>query len=147
MAQLHLHLHRHPATQLASLKSRSCANIRRSDLLSGARKYALIDRLWALPEGDRLCHGDCHMMNLIGSPGSEVAVDWLDACCGGARRGCVSLLLTDEVVKLTDEVDKSRPGVVLSKNLFRGCERERKSNTGLAAIHTSGSPRRGAAGR
>ena len=39
-------------------------------------------RLAARPTGDRVCHGDFHPWNLIGSGSSQVIVDWLDACSG-----------------------------------------------------------------
>lgn len=40
---------------------------------------ALLDRL---PEGDRLCHGDFHLGNMMGSWTSPVVVDWGDAARG-----------------------------------------------------------------
>lgn len=82
MALLHLRVHSHPGTQLAALKARLAANIRRTDILSETRQHALLSALAAMPDGDRLCHGDFHPMNILGPLGRQVLVDWLDACAG-----------------------------------------------------------------
>lgn len=35
-----------------------------------------------LPDGEALCHGDCHPGNIIISAGGPVAIDWNDAATG-----------------------------------------------------------------
>lgn len=35
-----------------------------------------------MPDGDRLCHGDFHPHNILGPPGGETLIDWLDASRG-----------------------------------------------------------------
>ena len=82
MAILQLRLHSHPATQLGSLKARLAANIRQATILGASRRDALLTRLAQLPEGGRLCHGEFHPSNILGCPGHETLVDWLDASCG-----------------------------------------------------------------
>lgn len=82
MATLQSRVHAHPGTQFASLKARLAANIQRAEGLAAARRHVLLDSLAAMPEPDRLCHGDFHPGNIMGPPGQEVLVDWLDA-----RRG------------------------------------------------------------
>jgi aminoglycoside phosphotransferase (APT) family kinase protein len=82
MAKLHLRVHAHPGMQFAGLKARLVANIREVGILGSARQDALLDKLAELPDGDRLCHGDFHGMNILGLPGEETVIDWLDA-----RRG------------------------------------------------------------
>ena|SRR5438093_5624938 len=47
------------------------------DLRAGALKI-----LDTLPQGDRLCHGDLHLGNLIGSWSRPAIIDWGDACRG-----------------------------------------------------------------
>jgi aminoglycoside phosphotransferase (APT) family kinase protein len=39
-------------------------------------------RLQALPEGERLCHGDFHPFNILGPPSRPTLIDWLDASSG-----------------------------------------------------------------
>jgi Ser/Thr protein kinase RdoA (MazF antagonist) len=80
MARLQIAIHGHPGTHLGSLKTRLAANIAR--MPDEALRRRLLHGLAALPEGDRLCHGDFHPWNILGPPGREVVVDWLDACAG-----------------------------------------------------------------
>jgi aminoglycoside phosphotransferase (APT) family kinase protein len=83
MALLQLRVHCQPGTQFASLKARLRANIQQSTAILGeARQSALLSRLAVLPEGDRLCHGDFHPLNILGPMGRETLVDWLDATYG-----------------------------------------------------------------
>ncbi len=50
-------------------------------------------------DGDRLCHGDFHPLNLLGSPGHETLVDWLDATRGDpAADVCRSYVLIKRMV-------------------------------------------------
>jgi aminoglycoside phosphotransferase (APT) family kinase protein len=98
MARLQSAVHARPATQFASLKTRLAANIREARGLGEARRHALLDRLATLPEGDRLCHGDFHPMNILGPPGGAALVDWLDASRGDpAADVCRSFLLMRSV--------------------------------------------------
>src|SRR4051794_20077932 len=80
MAGLQLRIHAHPGAELGRLNARLSANIERATMLGPARQRLLRDGLAALPEGDRLCHGDFHPWNILGPIGSAVVVDWLDAC-------------------------------------------------------------------
>ena len=82
MALLHLRIHNCQAAHFACVNARLAANIRQTVMLGEARQKALLEGLAALPEGDRLCHGDFHPMNILGSPGREMVVDWLDASRG-----------------------------------------------------------------
>jgi aminoglycoside phosphotransferase (APT) family kinase protein len=82
MAQLQVRVHGHPGTHLADLKAKLAANIRQAKMLGETRQNALLDGLAMLPQGDRLCHGDFHPMNIMGPPGRELLVDWLDASRG-----------------------------------------------------------------
>ncbi|MBV9247878.1 MAG: phosphotransferase [Acetobacteraceae bacterium] len=82
MAQLHLQVHSQPATQLASLKARLEANIRRASMLGELRRNRLLAELAAMPDGGSLCHGDFHPYNIMGPFGREVLIDWLDTSRG-----------------------------------------------------------------
>jgi aminoglycoside phosphotransferase (APT) family kinase protein len=64
------------------MRARLQADIRTTAILGPERRRLLLDGLAALPEGDRLCHGDFHPWNIMGSPGQPILVDWVDACCG-----------------------------------------------------------------
>jgi aminoglycoside phosphotransferase (APT) family kinase protein len=94
MARLHSRLHSHPGTGLDSLKARLASNIRRATKLGEARQEVLLEQLELMPEGDRLCHGDFHPLNILRPPGGEIIVDWLDATRGDpAADVCRSFVL------------------------------------------------------
>jgi aminoglycoside phosphotransferase (APT) family kinase protein len=53
-------------------------------LLSMRERDALLAALHALPEGDRICHGDFHPGNVMLGPDGDVILDWVDATRGQA---------------------------------------------------------------
>ncbi len=99
MALLQRRVHSHQATQLGSLKLRLEANIGQATALGEMQRNALLSRLAGMPDGDRLCHGDFHPLNLLGPPGHETLVDWLDATRGDpAADVCRSYVLMRRMV-------------------------------------------------
>ncbi|WP_026782853.1 phosphotransferase family protein [Pleomorphomonas koreensis] len=108
MARLHRDLHERPGSGLPSLKAPLSANIRRTNLLDAASRDRLLSQLDALPDGDRLCHGDLHPWNIHGDGEDVMILDWLDACAGPpAADVCRSYLLIRPVdpATATDYVD------------------------------------------
>jgi aminoglycoside phosphotransferase (APT) family kinase protein len=94
MVRLHRQMHDRSAARLSSLRARLAANIRDAERLDAACRDRLLVKLEAMPDGDRLCHGDFHPWNILGSPGQAVIVDWLDACHGNpAADVCRTYLL------------------------------------------------------
>jgi len=70
------------------------AKLGRAPVLSADQRRRLLSRLEALPDGDRLCHGDFHPWNILGSPSSALVIDWLDATQGSpAADACRAFLL------------------------------------------------------
>jgi aminoglycoside phosphotransferase (APT) family kinase protein len=54
----------------------------------------LLSGLAGMPEGDRLCHGDFHPVNVMGETSRPFVIDWPDACRGDpAADVCRSFLL------------------------------------------------------
>jgi len=82
MARLHRRLHAAGATRLPGLKTVLAANIRKAAALDDRRRRGALDRLATLPDGDRLCHGDFHPFNVLGSVRKPTVIDWLDASRG-----------------------------------------------------------------
>ena len=69
-------------------------NIAGTGLLDEPLKQILLGRLADMPEGDRLCHGDFHPINVLGQNSWPMVIDWPDACCGDpAADVCRSYLL------------------------------------------------------
>jgi aminoglycoside phosphotransferase (APT) family kinase protein len=81
-AELHRRIHACLAPPMARLVDRLERDIRSADAIDDIRRARLLRDLRRMPDGDRLCHGDFHPFNVIGSPENAVVVDWLDA-----RRG------------------------------------------------------------
>jgi tRNA A-37 threonylcarbamoyl transferase component Bud32 len=63
MARLYVAIHCHAAVSLANLKLRLAS-------------------LAAMPDGDQLCHGDFHPLNILGDADRHWVIDWPDACRG-----------------------------------------------------------------
>jgi hypothetical protein len=94
LARLHARIHSQPARQLGRLKSRLATNIAGTELLDEPLKQNLLGRLAGMPDGDRLCHGDFHPINVLGQNSQPMVIDWPDACCGDpAADVCRSYLL------------------------------------------------------
>jgi len=94
MVRLHMRIHSHPGIQFADLKVRLADNIAVTSLLDERRKRDLLDRIAHMPDGDRLCHGDFHPMNILGDASQPVIIDWPDARRGDpAADVCRSYLL------------------------------------------------------
>jgi len=82
MVTLHLEIHARSEVRLSPLKPRLAVRLMHGTLLDAALRKNLLSRLAALPDGNRLCHGDFHPFNIIGSPGATMIVDWPDATSG-----------------------------------------------------------------
>jgi aminoglycoside phosphotransferase (APT) family kinase protein len=94
LARLHARIHIHPAREIDGLKSRLATRIAGTKLLDEPRKQILLGRLAGMPDGDRLCHGDFHPINVLGQNSLPMVIDWADASCGEpAADVCRSYLL------------------------------------------------------
>src|SRR5262249_51374320 len=94
MVRLHIRVHAHRAIEFASLKVALTARIAASDLLDPASKRGLLATMGDLPDGERLCHGDFHPLNILGDIAQPTIIDWRDARRGEpAADVCRSYLL------------------------------------------------------
>jgi hypothetical protein len=94
MVRLHIRIHSRQAIQFAGLKVRFAANIAANTLLDKPRKQELLDTIVDMPDGDRLCHGDFHPLNILGDTADPTIIDWPDARRGDpAADVCRSYLL------------------------------------------------------
>jgi aminoglycoside phosphotransferase (APT) family kinase protein len=82
LARLHSCIHAHPANQFSGLKVWLATNIARTTLLDEPRKQVLLSGLAEMPDGDRLCHGDFHPMNVLGEASQPIVIDWPNASRG-----------------------------------------------------------------
>lgn len=94
MAHLHIAIHRHVAIPFISLKVRLMTGIEDAPHLDDRHRRVLLIGLAAMPDGDRLCHGDLHPLNILGDIAKPMIIDWPDACRGDpAADVCRSYLL------------------------------------------------------
>jgi aminoglycoside phosphotransferase (APT) family kinase protein len=94
MAQLQVAIHRHVAIAFANLKVRLKTRIEDAPRLDDRQREALLEELAVMPDGDRLCHGDLHPLNILGDADKPKIIDWPDACRGDpAADVCRSYLL------------------------------------------------------
>jgi NAD(P)-dependent dehydrogenase (short-subunit alcohol dehydrogenase family) len=105
LARLHARIHAHPANEFGNLKGWLATSIARAMLLDKPRRQILLNGLRDMPDGDRLCHGDFHPMNVLGKASQPIVIDWPNACRGDpAGDACRSYL----ILKLhADEVSGS----------------------------------------
>ena len=83
LAELQIRMHdNNTITGLPSQRQRLEEKIQRAKDLSPALRAAALDALAALPEGDRLCHGDFHPGNVLMTDHGPVVIDWIDATLG-----------------------------------------------------------------
>jgi aminoglycoside phosphotransferase (APT) family kinase protein len=68
--------------QLPSVKARLRDRIARSDHLNDAERAHVLGLLEERADGDRLCHGDLHLENLLGRPSRPSVIDWSNAAAG-----------------------------------------------------------------
>ncbi len=95
MVVLHRRIHRVAAPAgVPELKPRLAERIGRAERLEPGLRSELLARLAAMPDGDRLCHGDFHPFNILGMDERARVIDWLDATRGDpAADVCRTLVL------------------------------------------------------
>jgi uncharacterized protein (TIGR02172 family) len=83
LAELQIEMHDdNTIAGLPSQRQRLEKKIGRAKDLSPALRAAALDALAAMPEGDRLCHGDFHPDNVLMTDHGPVVIDWIDATLG-----------------------------------------------------------------
>jgi aminoglycoside phosphotransferase (APT) family kinase protein len=94
MVRVQLSIHACRETRLRRLTGRLAARLDGAAGLAPELRGRLRARLTGLQDGDRLCHGDFHPLNLVGPLAAPVVIDWLDATSGPpAADACRSYLL------------------------------------------------------
>lgn len=82
LAELHVKINQLSIPGLYSFKD-GLANIIRNALnLNDSLRASVLDLLPALPDGDKLCHGDFHPGNVMLTGKGATVIDWMTACTG-----------------------------------------------------------------
>ena len=84
LARLHAQMHEHvfDGDAIPTQRRRLQNKINHADALSASLKTSLLNALQALPDGDRVCHGDFHPANVLISGENARVIDWMDASRG-----------------------------------------------------------------
>jgi len=83
LAELRAEMHTKPIqADIPSLHSRLEHKIREAKPLPGILRTAALEALETMPDGDRLCHGDFHLGNIMLGGTQPVIIDWIDASIG-----------------------------------------------------------------
>lgn len=83
MGQVHAAMHDCVAPpELPNLHDELRRRIQKAGPLPESLRLASLKMLDDLPRGDRLCHGDLHLGNVLGSWSAPVVIDWGDASRG-----------------------------------------------------------------
>jgi aminoglycoside phosphotransferase (APT) family kinase protein len=83
LAELHVAIHKTPGVPgIPSQRDRLVYKIRAAKDLPIPLQEVCVQALAQMPEGDRLCHGDFHPLNVLLHKGRAAVIDWVDATCG-----------------------------------------------------------------
>jgi aminoglycoside phosphotransferase (APT) family kinase protein len=94
LGRAHAAMHDHLAPDtLPDLHDELAQRIESAKALPGHHAAAALERLRALPTGDRLCHGDYHPQNVLGTLKDPVIIDWGDASRGAPAADVARTLL------------------------------------------------------
>lgn len=80
LAKMHIELHRISGQELPSFRQQMVQSIQEAVVLSEPQRQRALQKAEQLPDGDRLCHGDFHLSNIILTPDGPVVIDWF--CAG-----------------------------------------------------------------
>jgi aminoglycoside phosphotransferase (APT) family kinase protein len=82
LAEVHAGIHALAAPSFPLQRAYLKRQIGRATGLSERMRSAALERLAALPDGDRLCHGDFHPDNVVLTTSGPVVLDWMTATRG-----------------------------------------------------------------
>ena len=84
LAELHVQMHAEPllAEGLPTIRERLNSRIAELKEMPENYRTILLQRLDELPDGDRLCHGDFHVENVLVDGEDFYIIDWVDATIG-----------------------------------------------------------------
>jgi hypothetical protein len=83
LAELHAQMHTKPVqAEIPLLRLKLAGKLNKAKPLPENLRAAAHKALEAMPEGDRLCHGDFHPGNILLSQPNPVIIDWIDSSIG-----------------------------------------------------------------
>lgn len=92
--EMQLKIHSTDAGPLELTTEKLSRQIKEARGLDTGCRSALLEKLASMPVEQKLCHGDCHVFNLVQSDHGIFILDWVDASSGNVRAdACRSFLL------------------------------------------------------
>lgn len=83
LANLHAQMHECVFdADILTQRTRLQYKMNHADALSTSLKISLLNTLYSLPDGDRVCHGDFHPGNVLLAGKDATVIDWMDASRG-----------------------------------------------------------------
>ncbi len=70
------------SSDLEQMKEKLKQQINAADQLEQLKKTKLLQLLEEIADGDKLCHGDFHLFNLIAANNRMTIIDWVDTTVG-----------------------------------------------------------------
>lgn len=83
--QLKIHSIRPDREAIEPMFNKLSHQIENAEKLTGKQKSVLLKKLDSFTYGNRLCHGDFHLFNLIKTDNQVVVIDWVDSSAGDHR--------------------------------------------------------------
>ena len=94
---IQIDIHSKTISGIENMKDKFTSQIQRADLLCDTEKIKIGNYLEELPLGNKLCHGDYHVFNVLVSEKDTFIIDWADASVGNpCADACRSYILYSE---------------------------------------------------
>lgn len=120
LGELHAAMHNQRGEGFTAQRAALEWCIGQTPALSATEKAAIIAWLHCLPEGDRLCHSDFHIDNIILTARGPVMIDWAHPTCGNPLGDAARSVL---MLTVGDPPDATAPVTWLARRL-RGTARK-----------------------
>ena len=121
LAELHAAMHACPAEGLPRQRESLRRAISRAPRLAETARAQALQALEALPNGDRLCHGDYHPENILMAASGPVVIDWMTATCGNPVADVARTSLLFRIGRLPPGSSMSKQALVsTSRRLYHG---------------------------
>ncbi|MCD8505829.1 MAG: phosphotransferase [Alkalibacterium thalassium] len=84
----------HPVEGIEQMKEKLARQINEANGIEETCRKNLLNKLSSMPMGNKLCHGDFHLFNVIQTEKGCMIIDWVDATAGSPEaEACRSYLL------------------------------------------------------
>jgi Ser/Thr protein kinase RdoA (MazF antagonist) len=116
MAELHVQMHTSTIqVDIPAQRQRLVNKINDAAALPDQMRTKALAVLEAMPDGDRLCHGDFHPGNILLAPKGEIIIDWTDATRGNPLSD-----LARTTILIRGAAESSQTRNILEKAFVRG---------------------------